>query len=106
MAPLELARQRRREMAERGETPARLDPLEKARRNPTSLRLAINAKCFDCEGGDADPNVQARIGTCTITTCPLHPVRPYQHLAEGETRSRRELQLGRPQSPEPAGKQP
>lgn len=73
----------------------RLDPLEKARRNPTSLRLAINAKCFDCEGGNADPNVQRRIGTCSITTCPLHPVRPYQHLAEGEARTRRELQLSR-----------
>jgi hypothetical protein len=72
----------------------RLDPLEKARRNPKSLRLAVNAKCFDCEGGNADPNVQRRIGTCSIAACPLHPVRPYQELAAGEARSRRELQLG------------
>lgn len=58
----------------------RLDPIEKARRNPKSLRLAINAKCFDCEGGNADPCVQWRIGNCDIERCPLHPVRPYQHM--------------------------
>ena len=25
-----------------------LDPLDKAKANPKSLRLAINAKCYDC----------------------------------------------------------
>jgi hypothetical protein len=59
----------------------RLDPIEKAMRNPTSLRLAINAKCYDCEGRDADPNVRQRIGDCRVPKCPLYPVRPYQHLA-------------------------
>jgi hypothetical protein len=73
----------------------RLDPLAKAARNPKSLRLAVNAKCFDCEGGDSDPNVRLRIGTCEIRTCPLWPVRPYQRLAGNERRTRRDLQLGR-----------
>ena len=58
----------------------RLDPIEKARKNPKSRRLAVNAKCYDCEGEDADPCVQWRIGNCTVPACPLYPVRPYQHL--------------------------
>jgi len=56
----------------------RLDPIEKAKRKPTSLRLAITAKCWDCQGGAADPNPRQRIGTCEVTRCPLHPVRPWQ----------------------------
>jgi hypothetical protein len=85
---------KRAELRAAGVTPERLDPIEKARRNPTSLRLAINAKCFDCEGGNSDPNVQRRIGTCASRECPLWTVRPYQELAAGETRSRRDLQTG------------
>jgi hypothetical protein len=61
-----------------GERIARLDPIEKASKNPTSLRLAINAKCFDCQGKDSDPGVRDRIGNCPCVKCPLHPVRPYQ----------------------------
>lgn len=53
-------------------------PAEALARNPRSLRLAINAKCWDCQGGDADPAPRKRIGTCGCTTCPLHAVRPYQ----------------------------
>lgn len=56
----------------------RLDPIERLATNPTSLRLAINAKCYDCQGQDADPNWQRRVGECGCTTCPLHAVRPYQ----------------------------
>ena len=55
-----------------------LDPLEKARRNPKSLRFAINGKCFDCEGGNSDPSIQWRIGNCVMPDCSLFPVRPYQ----------------------------
>ena len=72
------ANRRRAEMKAQGIPPKVLDPLEKAAANPRSLRLAINAKCFDCEGGNADPAVQRRIGTCEIRTCPLWTVRPYQ----------------------------
>ena len=55
-----------------------IDPLGRAALNPKSLRKAINAMCFDCQGGNADPGVTQRIRTCEIPTCPLHPVRPYQ----------------------------
>lgn len=60
---------------QRGE---RKNPIEKLATNPKSLRLAVNAKCFDCEGGDSDPGVRGRIGTCKVTGCGLWAVRPYQ----------------------------
>lgn len=59
------------------------NPIERARDNPTSLRWAINGKCWDCIGGDADPNPRRRIGACEIVGCTLHPVRPYQKLKVG-----------------------
>jgi hypothetical protein len=59
----------------------RLTPLEKLQAHPTSLRAAINARCFQCEGCDADPKVRYRIGTCTVTSCALWGVRPYQHIS-------------------------
>lgn len=54
-------------------------PIEKASEHPKSLRLAINAKCFDCVGAGADTNPRQMIGQCRIQHCPLWPVRPYQH---------------------------
>ena len=77
-APLERAHAARRARIEAGETIERLDPLEKAAKNPKSLRFAINGKCFDCQGRDGDPGVRVRIRECPVTRCPLHPVRPYQ----------------------------
>ncbi len=61
-----------------GVTGPRLDPIQRAAANPTSLSLAIRAKCYDCVGQDADANWQRRVGTCSCTTCPLHHVRPYR----------------------------
>jgi hypothetical protein len=55
----------------------RLNPLERAAKNPRSAKLAIHAKCYDCQGGDADPGIRARIRECSVTRCPLHPHRPY-----------------------------
>jgi hypothetical protein len=74
---LELARVRAAELRAAGEF-ERLDPIQKARRNPKSLRLAINGKCWDCEGAGADPKPRARIADCRVPSCPLYPVRPYQ----------------------------
>lgn len=51
----------------------RLDPLQKAAANPTSLRLAVNAKCFDCNGQE---NWRNRTKYCHITDCPLWNIRP------------------------------
>ncbi len=56
----------------------RLTPAQKAERNPKSLRLAVNAKCWDCQGGTADPGIRDRIGACQIVRCALNSVRPYQ----------------------------
>jgi len=81
MTPIELAQQRMREMREQGITPERLDPIERAKRNPTSLRLAITAKCWECLGGDDTPNIRREIRECTSRKCPLYPVRPYQEAA-------------------------
>ena len=75
---LEAARAARAAKIAAGEKLVQLNPMEKARANPTSLRAAINGKCWDCQGGDCDPGIRQRIGACSVTKCPLHPVRPYQ----------------------------
>lgn len=55
------------------------DPIAKAKANPKSLRAAINGKCWDCVGADADPNPRGRIRDCTSeATCTLWPLRPYR----------------------------
>lgn len=84
---LERARQRQRDRRAAGISPERLDPIERARRNPQSLRLAINGKCWDCQGGDADPNPRERIRSCEISTCSLWPVRPHRGGRGGEDSS-------------------
>ena len=48
-------------------------------RKPKSLRAAINAKCWDCQGGNSDPAPGWRIGNCVCPECPLYAVRPYQY---------------------------
>lgn len=52
----------------------RLNPIQKAKENPTSLRLAINANCFMCLGNGSPQEIR----DCSSKLCPLHPVRPYQ----------------------------
>jgi len=43
--------------------------------NRHKLRHSVNAKCFDCMGGE---RVTYRIRFCTIFNCPLWHVRPYR----------------------------
>ena len=50
-----------------------LNPIEKAKTKPNSLRFAINAKCYDCTCGQ-----KTEIKKCTASDCPLFNVRPYQ----------------------------
>lgn len=76
--PLERAQKRLREMREAGEEVERLDPIEKARRNPGSLRLAINGKCWECMGAGSNANTRGMIRDCSIVLCSLYSVRPYQ----------------------------
>ena len=52
--------------------------LERHAENPTR-KTAIEAKCWDCQGGDADPAVFWRIGNCPIPACALYPFRPFRH---------------------------
>lgn len=57
----------------------RLNPAEKAARNPNSRSLAIAAKCFDCMGGEhADGGYRRCIRECPSTKCALYQLRPYQ----------------------------
>jgi len=83
LTPLELARLARQKQRENGEdvTIERLTPIEKAKRNPNSRKLAVDAKCYECQGFNADPAVKWRIGNCQMDDCPLHNVRPYQKMA-------------------------
>lgn len=50
-----------------------LDPEEKAKANPTSMKYAIRAKCWDCACGQKE-----EIRLCTITDCSLYNFRPYK----------------------------
>lgn len=53
-----------------------LTPTQKLEKNPTSLRLAVNAMCYMCFGGTK--NCADDIRNCTSKECPLYKVRPYQ----------------------------
>jgi len=70
---LQKAQRINREKRANGEKVIRLTPLEKAKQNPRSLRLALNAKCFDCTGGQV-----TEIRECPVKDCPLFNLRPYQ----------------------------
>ena len=70
---LEAARAARERNKALGIETKRLNPFEKLALAPTSLRAAINAKCFECVGEDIK-----EIRDCSATQCPLHQVRPYQ----------------------------
>lgn len=56
-----------------------LNPIERLAKKPDSLRLAINAMCYDCQGRNCDPGVIDRIRHCAISDCPLFNVRPYRN---------------------------
>lgn len=58
--------------------PRHKSPMEKAEEAPGSLRAAVNAMCYDCQGQGADPSYHWRIGNCEVTGCPLWSHRPYK----------------------------
>lgn len=62
----------------------RLDPIEKSKRNPKSLRFAITAKCWECMGGGEESGTRRLIRECNAYSCPLHVQRPYQSSVESE----------------------
>jgi hypothetical protein len=53
-----------------------IDPIQKAKKYPKSLRSAINAKCFDCCCG-----MRNEVILCRASDCPLHHLRPWQKKA-------------------------
>ena len=55
------------------ERPKKMNPVEKALANPKSLRMAINANCWECSCEQIN-----EIRFCTATSCPLWHLRPYQ----------------------------
>lgn len=61
--------------ADNGHRMTKRNPLEKLQDNPKSLRCAINAMCYDCNGME---NWARRTRECDITTCPLFNVRPFR----------------------------
>jgi hypothetical protein len=54
------------------------DPVGRSAAKPHSKALAIVAKCWQCIGGNGDPNPRQRIRECEVPRCALYPVRPYQ----------------------------
>jgi hypothetical protein len=80
MNALDKARQAREEMRANGTLRVK-NPVEKLADHPGSLRAAITAKCWQCEGEGADPGVKGRVGACTIRECALWGVRPWQPRA-------------------------
>jgi hypothetical protein len=72
---LQEGRQRHQEQITNGQksTAGKSNPLERARSHPTSLRAAINAKCFDCCGFS-----RQEVRLCVMTDCPLWRLRPWQ----------------------------
>ena len=60
----------------------RLTPLEKAKANPTSLRAAINGKCWQCVHADTETRPRHKIRDCIHSDCTLHAVRPYQQISD------------------------
>ena len=53
----------------------RLNPTEKAKANPTSMRRAINANCYECNGQE---NWVTRTRECPTPTCPFYNFRPHK----------------------------
>lgn len=72
-------------MATTPDGPTGKTPHEEALARPQSRVLAIRAKCWDCEGGDADPGWKQRVRDCVVPGCPLWHVRPYRGRGSGRS---------------------
>jgi hypothetical protein len=54
--------------------------LTAAAREAGGYKRLIRDTCFECVGEDADPAPRRQVRDCRCTSCPLHPVRPWQNL--------------------------
>ena len=77
-AGIEAAHKKRQQMKDAGEKVVYRTPHEKWELNPTSLRTSINAKCYDCVGGDSDTNHRTKIKECDIETFSLWLIRGWK----------------------------
>lgn len=64
-----------------GHRAGEINPLVAVRRQPDSRPAAIRAECWLCVGGDHDGNATGKIKVCTLSTCALWLLRPYQDAA-------------------------
>lgn len=71
---IELAQAKLQELREHGQRPIIVNPIDKARQNPLSLRKAVTAKCYECMGFE-----KMAVRDCTSPGCPLFNVRPWQN---------------------------
>jgi hypothetical protein len=62
-----------------GWKPIVLNPVEKAKANPGSVKMAVKAHCWTCCGAGADPGVKLHVRDCSVKSCNLWPHRPWQN---------------------------
>ncbi len=85
-AQLAKGQERMRELREAGWKPVYRNPVEQAQDKPGSLKAAIKAFCWTCEGADADPGTKFRVRDCKVgPKCALYPHRPWQNVKGGVT---------------------
>lgn len=54
-----------------------ITPIQRARLRPNSLRLAINAQCYDCIYDKSDVGSwRQQVAACPSANCPLYCQRP------------------------------
>lgn len=75
---LAMAHEKMAEKRAAGWKPVVLNPVEKAKANPGSVKMAVKAHCWTCSGAGADPGVKLQVRDCGVKTCNLWPHRPWQ----------------------------
>jgi hypothetical protein len=54
-----------------------ITPIQRAKLNPKSLRLAVNAQCYDCIYDKSDAGTwRQQVEACPSINCPLYCLRP------------------------------
>ena len=74
---------KRKEMQENGtlKAPEYLTPTQKAKANPKSRALAIDANCYECVGGNSSEGYKRLVRDCGLEgKCSLWPHRPWQDV--------------------------
>jgi hypothetical protein len=62
-----------------------INPIQRARLKPSSLRLAINAQCYECIYDKSDIGTwRQQVEACPSVDCPLFCQRP-KATSQGET---------------------